>query len=71
MPRRELTIVCAWCATVVRDGGQQISHGICAACAASFLVRLPVEYLRSAATMDGMIQLFREAQPKAWSTVPD
>ena len=58
MTSEQLTVVCAWCATVVREGGDQISHGICAPCAMDFLTRLPPEFLRSVADTDGTVSLF-------------
>ncbi len=33
----ELTVVCAWCGTVTKDGkGAKISHGMCAECKANY-----------------------------------
>lgn len=32
----KLTVVCAWCGTVLQPGGRSISHGICLHCARIF-----------------------------------
>ncbi len=55
----ELTVVCAWCATLVHSGnGEYTSHGICANCAMDFLSRLPAHYLKSVANEDDTVTLF-------------
>ena len=62
MDREALTIVCAWCAEVVREGGPRQSHGICVACAMRFLNLLPRNYLESIADPDGRVALFSGVQ---------
>lgn len=62
MDRDALTIVCAWCACIVREGGPRESHGICVACAMRFLNLLPRPYLESIADPDGMVTLFSGVQ---------
>ncbi len=54
----EVSVVCAWCTTVVSDGGGSVSHGICVACAKNFLKKLPREYLQTIAEPDGTVTLF-------------
>jgi hypothetical protein len=58
MGHEGLTVICAWCETTVRAGGEQVSHGICATCAVNFLQTLPAAYLRSIAEPDGTVTLF-------------
>ena len=58
MESEPLTVVCAWCSTVVQRGGERTSHGICGPCAMDFLARLPHEFLRSVADTDGTVSLF-------------
>jgi hypothetical protein len=31
-PEMKLTVVCAWCGTLLRPGGEYVSHSICTAC---------------------------------------
>lgn len=58
MEKDYLTVVCAWCDCTVREGGDTISHGICADCAVGFMSRLPLDYLRMIADADGKVALF-------------
>lgn len=58
MAEDQLTVVCAWCTAVVRQGTARVSHGICVECAMTFLARLPAEYLSSIADADGKVTLF-------------
>ena len=54
-----LTVICAWCETVVSGPGDgPVSHGICRACACRFLERLPLAYLEAIADADGTVTLF-------------
>ena len=54
----QVTVVCAWCNAIVSPGGEQISHGICTACAKDFMARLPRSFLESVAEPDGTVTLF-------------
>ena len=57
MPQ-SVSIVCAWCSAPQTSPGEQVSHGICVACAMDFLKKLPREYLQSIAEPDGTVSLF-------------
>ncbi|MCA9821478.1 MAG: hypothetical protein KC482_14320 [Dehalococcoidia bacterium] len=35
-----VTVQCAWCGTILREGGKTISHGICRDCAPELLERI-------------------------------
>ena len=35
-----VTVQCAWCGTILREGGPTISHGICRNCAPVLLERI-------------------------------
>ena len=35
-----VTVQCAWCGTILREGGPTISHGICRNCAPTLLERI-------------------------------
>lgn len=34
------TTICAWCEAVLEEGGPEMSHGICTACAEEFIQQL-------------------------------
>ncbi|MGB4863552.1 MAG: hypothetical protein WBO97_13930 [Tepidiformaceae bacterium] len=55
-----VSIVCAWCTSVVASRGAQVSHGICVDCAMEFIKKLPKEYLASIADPDGTVTLFSD-----------
>ncbi len=52
-----VSVVCAWCSSVVTPGGEYVSHGICPECALNFLKKLPREYLETIAEPDGTVTL--------------
>lgn len=54
----QVTVICAWCEAVVTPGSDQVSHGICTACARDFIARLPRSFLESVAEPDGTVTLF-------------
>ncbi|MGE0601531.1 MAG: hypothetical protein AB7J35_18960 [Dehalococcoidia bacterium] len=55
---KSVSVVCAWCSAPQSSDGEQVSHGICVACAMEFLKKLPREYLQSIADPDGTVALF-------------
>lgn len=36
----QVTVLCAWCGALLREGGPEISHGICRDCAPALLEKI-------------------------------